>query len=884
MADRNDPCFIAIRAITPDDITDEQILNEITRVEGIQANSKSRIDFKRKANEELVRLEREAELEKRDLVRNALVEIAFKTRVAEFSGKKDSITQALFSMFQDQSGNNFNSVFEGNMGDIGAALAPLYKNGGNLWPVAEDPAKMRDIMRQVWNGRSRLPAIDDEIFDVAMVVIDSSEIKRAVQLRSGVNVNFLERRFARQYHDPAKIEAVPEAEWIEDYVKWFGDKSMPDISRSDFRARLPEIREKILSDAYELRESQPKKPGEKFTGSRSLIANDADALYEFNVKYGYDNTAQALMMDMKSVSRHAALVEIFGTNYPTFIKEKLALAQKQIEDSDIGPVGKVAADLERKFVGAMFNTARGLTDIPGRGHLAKAVTNVRSLSVISMLGNTALRSMMDLPGTVSNIRSTVGSGENPLSVYFKAVEGFLAALPQKNRVMIAERTRIYVESLYQEALRDTLIEGQQPGYIVKSMRRFGKLSLVTQQHGAAKQSNILAGRILHEYADLEFDVVTREVPQLKDTFDKYGITKKHWDVMRKTSDELPGIFGRSYRAITPESILDNGDSKTHREAARAVTRFLVDTSIIGSPSSNLASKTLTTWGLKQEDYSGSPAKNLAYNGFVSFLRLIAFLKQTPIAQLRSTANVLRSSRGSDMRGRVNYAARLGEFAAAMLVMGYTIEALLEIVKNRKPPAVNEELVKKIVLRNGPFGIIGDAMNSLGSEYDKTFWDKARSAANVILGPLMGLPNKNMKYGGTIPQGMANAFEALKGAIIAGGTPPNIIRNIFKDGHPYATFLHDYKLGPHVAPIIEQSIKLSGTWGLNTFATKQMFEWGLYRYLHELGNPGSADRALLRETVRPRILDDNLEFDILDWDALKKLNDPTESAIPLPRKP
>lgn len=389
----------------------------------------------------------------------------------------------------------------------------------------------------------------------------------------------LDQYITKQTHDRVKVSATDKATWVQDAMTAFGQGSFPELHYPEKEMVFGSIYDRIKDGSYgtvtDDSESDKfitvKGPGgniqKKMSRSRSLIANDADALYEYNQKYGQGNLSETMLRVMQNASKDIALLEKFGPN-PKGVYEGIFQRAKAASSSE----DRVLLDQKKRYLDRLFDTATGVTDVPAQTTAARIVQGALNMEYASKGGMALIRSQLDLANAASLVRGLNGknvfvNGAEIGAAYAKHMVEIVGAKGNPEVLREAMEPLLLFSTSFRSALMDHLGgENGKPGITARIAEGIGKVSGM-QAHVDALR--LATGSVIANHFGKLADTPHAELTgRMKQGLLRYGIGEHEWNTIRAGvtdwnafEDDIPAerrkqLDATGIRSIPDEHIAD----------------------------------------------------------------------------------------------------------------------------------------------------------------------------------------------------------------------------------------------------------------------------------------------------------------------------------------
>lgn len=642
---------------------------------------------------------------------------------------------------------------------IQADLLKLFNRG--LDPIKEVVASGaidREVYQEIWNiDQVQKPGTSGSKQAVEMAKVIQGLNNQIFTLQKAYNP-FMERSteyLVKRFHSREKVSETPKSEWVQDAMDAFGQRSFPELAVPEKEAMMESIYDRIVDGTYgyvtDDSESDKfitvKGPGgnimKKMSRSRSLVATDADAAYQYNLKYGYGTIAETMNRVIRSASKDIALLEKFGPNPRGAYEGVYTRAYAKSSSVEKGLLKKNKPYLDR-----LFRNAIGETDVPAQNNWAKTAQALTNLEFASKGGTAIIRAQLDLASAASLMRGLNGKNvfQNAAEIsaaYYKNMASVIANKGDTGALREAMEPLLLFSSGAQNALMDYLGgDTRQPGITAKIAEGVGKLSLMQAHVDALKTAT---GSVIANHLGKMADTPWANLDgRMQKGLGRYGIGEAEWNVIRQ--------------GVEPWDAMENGIPAERRKSLDA-------SSIDSIPDENIA-EYLTRSGKVQAEPSDEAIflarKELTY-------KLGALINEHADLSVVHAGTQRRTflNQGHDINDPLGMVLRLaGQFKAAAFIQydnvkrGYysgegqsgdwagttqTIALLLLIggmavwaydaVHGKTPESpMSADFVKRTLISSGAAGLYADTLFKAADK--RRFGDMLEEVSKGMAGPVM----------------------------------------------------------------------------------------------------------------------------------------------------
>jgi hypothetical protein len=274
--------------------------------------------------------------------------------------------------------------------------------------------------------------------------------------------------------------------------------------------------------------------------TKSIVVNDAEAIKKrsrmffvwkdmeswgkYNKQYGRSNFFDAMMGDINSSGNKIGMAQIFGDD-----PHRTYAALRKIMD-EATPKGK----LWWKHTDWMFQEVTGQNKVAVDAKLANFAANARSFTSMASLLKISMQSLNDV---ANGIMYTRRFGLGYFESYGRHLGGLFNAIPDAERKHFAEINKAMVDSHIGFVGR--FIDANNTGDLMKKVSTgyFRRIGLEALDKGNKVSTMLGMSKQLARMSNKSFDKLHDD---LRYQLNKFGITPKEWDLLRKKNDS--GLF------------------------------------------------------------------------------------------------------------------------------------------------------------------------------------------------------------------------------------------------------------------------------------------------------------------------------------------------------
>lgn len=539
-----------------------------------------------------------------------------------------------------------------------------------------------------------------------------------------------------QSHDSRLLNKVSSQEWVE-FI-------FPLIDRSkmiDFETGCTMSEEKlinVLSEAYEtlrtngLNKLEPGKGGKKMLANKYSDENrvihfkDADSWLAYNERFGNGDVYKTMVDYIDNLSKDIAFLEIYGPNPD---KMKKLIVDEVKREAGIGRDEKVKNKARSQInqFETLWEDFTGESQIPVNVKAAKVGSEIRAGLTSAQLGSAFLTQFSDITTNALTAKFNGLSGSELVKNYMRLIRSnkyrdfsIHLGLGAEEVTRTLSGAARYAEGFFEK------------GKLGKISNFVMQASLLERMTMASKKAFSLDFvHTLANNADTEFNSL---IKPLKDCFERYGLTSKDWDIIRKSKfDNFDGSKYVNIRTLAAENL----------EVANKLSNMILTERDFAVIDRNARTNALLVGNSRAGTFWGE-AK-----------RFFAMYKTFPITML--THHMSRMLALESATSRAGYAAAL---FVPMTLMGYLTVQAKNFVNGKKPlPADNWKTWASAAATGGACGIFGDFL----------FAEESRTGNSIVtnlMGPGMSLLADTWKVtGGAAKRAAAGELKSYPAEII-----------------------------------------------------------------------------------------------------------------------
>lgn len=471
----------------------------------------------------------------------------------------------------------------------------------------------------------------------------------------------------------------------------------------------------------------------RMSQDRVLHFKDADAAYEYNLKFGGGSLREALMFGFERTSQQTGMMRIWGTNPHNNFDQVWQRVLKRLDGEGRDTLNRRRGALDNRMA-----EVDGSINIPANVMLAKYGSVIRALQSMAKLGGATLSAISDIPIFASELRY---QGIPFFESYAAALRSLTRGRGSAEIREIAAAIGIHSDGMVGSMIHRMSGQDDLPGWTSRMMRTYFKWNLLTpwtdgMRTGAGlAMSNNLARKAGIVGADL--DAPTKRVLGL------FGIDDGKWDMMRRAgvrraegqdfmipegARDIPASQLKAYLESRGQTATDARIRDLRLEVEQDFRSYYTDRIDYAVINPDARTNAILRQGLQP----GTPMGEA--------IRFWAQFKSFPTAVLHKSVGREVFGRGADLDIGVFRALRSGngEFAGMMSfivqtgIFGYIAMSAKDMVKGREPRDVASIATWfAAITQGGGAGIYGDF---LFGEARNRF---GQSALDTFLGPTFG---------------------------------------------------------------------------------------------------------------------------------------------------
>lgn len=501
-----------------------------------------------------------------------------------------------------------------------------------------------------------------------------------------------------------------------DIERTFGDMDPEESLRAAYRNI---IKGKPLG-ADELVYRGPMSIVKRTNASRFFHFKDGQGWLEYSKEYGGLDFHQAVLRTLEDSANKIGLLDKMGPGYEAFYRT----VQKRIIDESSDPKIRSKVLTADKY----FNILTGRNNSAESELLARIGSSVRLVTGLTKLGAVVFRSIPDLAGELSVLRS---NGVGLFDRYSIVTKQFFQYLNKKSEIRkladvlgsIADTSLGHYMSRYSAIDTPT-------GLQAKIQQLYFRLNLI---HGWDNTLRLGTATGLARNLALNKDKIFTSLSRdLQKSLKRYGIEEKEWDLYRSNKEGLKTVNGKLFitpdavDSFTKEQLLKYANknilSKLEEDAIRSELRtalqtYFIDQTDLAQIQTGVAERGMLLGNTRPGTYEGEILRFFAH-----FKNYVAGVSRRSVGRFiteNTNENVFRSL------GEANWGG-LGDFFINAMLFGYLSSASTSLMRNGTLPNP-EEPRTLLEMLSSPLGIYGELLTANAQSYGKNLTD-------AVIGP------------------------------------------------------------------------------------------------------------------------------------------------------
>ena len=568
-------------------------------------------------------------------------------------------------------------------------------------------------------------------------------------------------------HDYRIIRKTPKDEWVRYTFERVDREKMRDLD-TDLPLNDAEL-ERVLDAVYDTLATNglnKLKPGSRGTGNvlanrhnhkRILHFKTADAWLEYNERFGSSDLFGTVMGHMDNMASDIAQLEILGPNPSAMVRWMIDVARKDIVDR-----GGRLKQQKLKTIEDTWGVLSGSINEGEGGWISNFFTGVRNYLPAAQLEGAFLSSISDIgfQKIATNMNGT--SFVNTMANYTKLMNP-----ANKSDRELATQMGLVAESAASVALGARRYDAE------TAVQTVGSRLSDTVLRASLLTPSTQAGRWAFgmEFLGMLARNKEKRLDQLDDavrgSFDRYGITSKDWDVIRKA---------RTFDKDGAKFVYHHFVAEQDPDVATKLLEMIQTETDFAVPSTNTLTRAIVTQGTNTNTFLGQVTRS------------VGMYKSFPV-----TVMLTHLRRGLNQGDLGNMAQAVGimtvRYSVMMTVMGAIAFQAKQIRSGKEPvPWDDPKLWGAALLQGGGLGLAGDLLFSDVNRY-------GGGLASTLAGPMVGFLDDTRKL--TI----GNAIEAVQ------GEDTNFAKEVVNFTGRYAPGADFWYMGPAVQRLFIDQAKL-----------------------------------------------------------------------------
>lgn len=651
-----------------------------------------------------------------------------------------------------------------------------------------------------------LKGIDPLAVKFAKAIIRTQDfLKSEIERSLGHAIGTIDDYLVKRTHDAFKIEAAGFKQWSKDIL------AAMDLDETfGVRATDTDFITKELQDDYN---KFTKGTTQDSTKGRTYKFKNLELEYKYNQRYGQNNLYESIHAAIDDTMRQTSLMDVFGPDHERgFNSVKKMIVD--MEDKNAEAVQRGVKGAKRDYVfwknsseaQAIYNNLTGKT-YPGGATYALA-NDIKGTGNLVFLPNAGIRAVFQNVLPAAMYARTI-TGDHPFTAMMKvlaATKEFTEnrKLSLKAGQMLQDMTADMNFELQAGANKPGMIAGkivQMAEYAEAKgpewMQDFARRTKnTTSQKGAIAGLNSAffkvtgledvnkayaggIGRlIMSDFADVANKGFDELPSHTRATFDRYGITEKHWNVMQLAIDETPSgmqIMSAERIAAMPDQLIADvtgitktkGISAFRREVADAYGSIINDATNYATTTPNAKTQAWTNFGIPTDNpIAAVAALVMQFKSFgiyqTQMIRALRNVEMAAAGREGATGLARQYAGGKAVGAYMTGSAALWYLSQQMITMGQgkSVESNLvgtpgipdELARSIENP-IAPEILSKSFIKSGSLGVGGDLLDA---GLDR---GRGRNIFNYMAGPAMATAVNAAEIGVGLAKGENKAKKA-----------------------------------------------------------------------------------------------------------------------------
>jgi hypothetical protein len=427
--------------------------------------------------------------------------------------------------------------------------------------------------REIWRAIHQLDAetpnmanIPQEAVDIAKAIQRQTESLRVLANQNGASIGKLAGYVIKQTHNYAKIRGDVDGwtRYMDEFLDW--ERSFPEVSDPVKRQEL--LKDLYMSLASGVHLSHPAgraerggrnidasfegvaNIGRKISQDRVLHFKDADAEYNYNVKYGAGNLGQGVMYGIESMARNIGIMHHLGPNADNNLKLAMKEVLREIKKRGDPDALSKAENKMNRIMERLWPNVNGLVNVPGNKMLAQVSAIGRAIQQLSKLGGALLSSFVDLPTYASEIRY---QGGGMLSGLAESVGSIGAGMGAAEKARLLSAIGVFHDGMLSAAPKRYDPNNGVPGAFSSAVNTFYTLNLLRGWTDNLRTGFALArSRYLGDIASMAYADIH---PDMQRVLNIYNLGEAEWSLLSRATEQADD--GNIY--MTAEGVESLGD-------------------------------------------------------------------------------------------------------------------------------------------------------------------------------------------------------------------------------------------------------------------------------------------------------------------------------------
>lgn len=575
-----------------------------------------------------------------------------------------------------------------------------------------------------------LSALPQEARDAAAILNKWTETGRINANKAGAWIKKLDGYVTRHSHDQLRIKEAGADTWMTDLTDWLDwEKTMPDVDPDRRGTVLRNLYSDFVSGKHLKFEAAPTpgltgaaNVGRALSHERVLHFKNAEAEYQYNLKYGQGNLREAVFANLARMGRETALMRTWGpnarANYDTVVDQLVKQLREAGETDKRIALETAKTKLDRivwpLLDGDIYRVENAL--------LARRSATLRGIEMMSDLGGSVLSSITDIPVYASAMRQ---QGTGLFRGVAEAVQSLTHGATEGERLHILAETGVILDEVRNTVSERVDPSGGQTGSMARLTNLYFKLNLLRPWTDRLRGGFVLAtAHRLANHRHLDFGGLPDGMQHL---LQQYGIGPDEWGIIRQGHEshadgtnfltpegltDLPAETFASYVTRQDQPATAHNLDAAREDLKDRLRSFFQDQATTAVVQPDLMTRASMLQGTHRGTWQGEALRHFwMYKGFtMSIMRRVLGREVFGYGETRASipeaiVAMFKDPTGSAFVGMAN-------LIATTTVFGYAAMSMKDMLKGREPrtaetPGDYAKILSAAMLQGGGLGIYGD---------------------------------------------------------------------------------------------------------------------------------------------------------------------------------